>query len=188
MKKLLSLMLCLLLLLTALPALAEDAPEPLLLADYVAAMNAMAEKADSTLTWLTEPFNGLEDYTLCVCQTLQGSPALVCYGDRVAMIGSAVTFDPALAPLGPESYLGQYLVAMMPILTSRGMTEDEAFEALMPLTNEENLLERVAQTSLDGTPCVFNVAGYQAAILRYDGDEMPQLCLYIYAAPELLPR
>ena len=196
MKKLLSLLTALCLMLTTCPALAEeaaDAPARLSASGYMAAMDAMAGKAAKagvTLTWHTEPFSSAPGYTLHACETLQGMPVLVCQEDTVVMLCTAVTYRPEQAPLEPEAYLGQYIVMLTPILTSQGMTEDEAFEALLPMVNEDGFLEAAARVSADSEEHHrFSILGCEAALLRMDSsDKTAQLCLYVYVAPDLMPR
>ena len=194
MKRLLSLLTALVLLPAALPVLAEEAaeiPARLSASDYIAAMDAMAAKAGVTLTWHTEPFSSAPGYTLHACETLQGMPVLVCLEDTVVMLCTSVIYSPEQAPLRPEAYQGQFLIMLTPILTSQGMTDDEAFEALLPLVNEDSLIEAAARVSADSEEhhC-FSVLGCEAALLRMDSssNKTAQLCLYIYAAPDLMPR
>lgn len=192
MKKLLALLTILALLLSALPALAEEAaeaPARLSASGYRAALDAMAAKAGVTLTWHTQPFSEAPGYTLLACTTLQGMPALVCQEDAVVMLCTAVTFSPEQAPLDSDAWLGQFLIMLTPILTSQGMTDEEAFEALLPLMNEGGLVEAAGRVSAGSEEHHgFSVLGYEAALLRYESDGMARLCLYVYAAPDLMPR
>lgn len=194
-KRILSALLAALLILCALtPALAEDAadaPARLSASGYMAAMDAMAAKAGVTLTWHTEPFSSAPGYTLHACKTLQGMPVFVCQEDTVVMLCTAVTYRPEQAPLEPEAYLGQYIVMLTPILTSQGMTEEEAFEALLPMVNEDGFLEAAARVSADSEEHHrFSILGCEAALLRIDSssDKTAQLCLYVYVTPDLMPR
>lgn len=190
MKKLLSLLTALVLLLSALPTLAEetaDTPVRLSASSYMA---AMAAKVGGTLTWHTEPFSFAPGYTLHACEALQGMPVLICLEDTVVMICTAVTYSPEQAPLAPEAYLGQFIVMLTPILTGQGMAEEEAFDALLPLVNEDGLIEAAARVSADSKEHHrFSIPGYEAALLRIDNsDKTAQLCLYVYVAPDLMPR
>ena len=189
MKKLLALLTTLTLLLCcAAPALAEENPR-LFAAGYMAALDAIAGQAGVTLTWYVKP-DYLPGYTLYACETLQARPTLICQENTVVMLCTSITYDPAEAPLEPEAYLGQFIVALTPILTSQGMTVEEALDALLPLVNEDGFVEQAARVS-QGGDWRFTILGYEAALLylhtETEDSATTQLCLYVYTAPDLMP-
>ncbi|MBR3763661.1 MAG: hypothetical protein IKK57_03815 [Clostridia bacterium] len=192
-KRILTALLAALMALCALPpALAEDAAETARLSasGYMTAMDAMAAEAGVTLTWHSAPFSSAPRYTLHACETLQGMPVLICLEDTVVMLCTAVTYLSEQAPLEADTYQGQFLIMLTPLLTSQGMTDDEAVGALLPLVNEDGFLEAAARVSADSQEhhC-FTILGYEAALLRLDSNnQTAQLCLYVYVAPDLMPR
>ena len=183
-RKLLSLLTALLLL---VPALAEtppeDAPAPVSAQAYMAGLEALATDLGGTLEWHSEPFPSAPELTAITCDTLGGVPVLITSGDTLVMLAASSAFDPADTQASFELFMGAMISTLIPVLTTSGLTMDEALDAMVPLVNSEDFIPGVIR-AMDGGEFWFRIGDWDALVALVDSD----LCFYLYAAPELLPK
>ena len=148
----------------------------------MAAADDMADKAGGSLGWRSEPYPG--GYVLWGWDVT--NVYLLADGDTLVMLGASVGWDAAeRAPV--KDFLGLSFVALGAVMMADGRGEEAAFEALLPMVNEQGFVQGVTGVAEDGEPYRFTLEGLDGAVLRMEEEQGLRLCLFLYAAPDLMP-
>lgn len=191
MKKLLSILTTLMLLLTTLtPVLAEAPAAPLTLDAYLAGADAHAADYGYTLSWTQAPY--ADGMTMTLCDTFDGQPVLVSApdGTLVAMLCGAL-YNPEHPETFNEDFVASFLFALAPILRAEGMDRDGVNSALADYCNADGFLPSVALAMETGEPMAFTFRGYEGeiALMEVRGQKLMSLFLVFdpaafYGEPE----
>lgn len=183
MKKLLALLTALCLLLCALPAAGEDAPETPQAISTAAYIQALEEFTGLELEWLSSPTpdSGL---TSCVCTTM-GSPALISSGDTLVAVTTVSLYDPAELQDTFDAAMFQLIVALGPVCMVRGTPEEDVFTPLSACFNAEGFVPGVTRVLTTGEPFTFDFGGHVCSVSLEGTGEETWVSLFMIVDPDI---
>ena len=196
MKRLLSLLTALCLLLTTCPALAEEAPvvlrlpeqelippEYILLTDYIAWADELAASNGAAHEWSATPLD--DQVTVTTCGPCGDQPALMSTADgHLVAFTAGVIMDAGDVHGCYNQFLSTMLVTLQPLMRTQGLDCSAATDAIIEACNtSEGYLAGIGSVLNTGKPMRFTFMGYEGEIALLQVGDQVLFVLYLCLEP-----